>query len=336
MNFLELVSRISLGGRTMPKMMVRSGWALALLALLAPGVSMAQSAGESLYDGVVIDSAAGTAYVMSQQGGIDALELATGNVMWNSREAAKPLLIKDGSLLAQARPARDGELVVVAFDASRGTAKSRVGIEIPKFVRANVLNGPSRAFRAEAFEAADGTVVVTWTAEPGRALQGLVEPEPEGMPLKDASASSRGLSGAVRVDMASGRAVPVSGTEALRPRPVTARIAADAGSRQMASIDGRHILHSERNAEGDLWSRYRWTITDAAGVKIGSVEAPVSMAPFVVSGNQLLYVAQPSVRREENKLVEQPLRLRAFDLRSGTELWTSAVVDPAFRGPFPP
>lgn len=316
------------------KMTVRAGWALALLALLAPGVSMA--AGDSirsLHEGVVIDSASGAAYVMSPRGGIDALELATGNVMWNSRDAAKPLLLKDGKLLAQARPGRDGELVVVALDAKGGKAEGRVGIEIPSFIRANVVDGPSRKFRAQAFESADGAVVVTWTAEEGRALQGLVEPEEANAPVKAAGAAKTpSLSGAVKVDVAAGRAVPVSGAE---PRSLTAQVAG-ADSRQMASVDGRHILRSERNPEGGLWNRYRWTITNAAGVKLGTVEAPVSMASFVVSGNQLFYVAQPSMRKEENKLVEQPLRLRALDLRTGTELWVSAVVDSTFRGPFPP
>lgn len=319
------------------KMTVRAGLALALLVLLAPGASMA--AGDplrSLYDGVVVDSASGAAYVMSPRGGVDALELATGNVIWNSRDAAKPLLIKDGKLLAQARPGKDGELVVVALDAKAGKPAGRVDIEIPGFVRANVLDGPSRKFRAQAFEAADGAVVVTWTAEEGRALQGLVEPEEDGTPVQDAAAAAKTptLSGAVKIDVAAGRAVPVSGAE---PRSLTAQVAGDAiDARQIRSIDGRHILRSERNPEGGLWNRYRWTITDAAGVKLGSVEAPVSMAAFVVSGNQLFYVAQPSVRREENKLVEQPLRLRALDLRTGAELWASAVVDSTYRGPFPP
>ncbi len=321
----------------MPNMTVRAGWALALLALLTPGVSMA--AGDSiraLHEGVVIDSAAGTAYVMSPQGGIDALELATGNVMWKSRDAAKPLLLKDGKLLAQARPGKDGQLVVVALDAKGGKTQGRVDIEIPSFIRANVLDGPSRKFRTQAFESADGAVVVTWTAEEGRALQGLVEPENEGAPVQNAAATAKvpSLSGAVKVDVAAGRAVPVSDAE---PRSLTVgNVGNAADSRQMASIDGRHILRSERNVEGGLWNRYRWTITNAAGVKLGSVEAPVSMAPFVVSGNQLFYVAQPSVRKEENKLIEQPLRLRALDLRTGNELWASAVVDSTFRGPFPP
>lgn len=320
------------------KMTVRAGGTLALLALLAPGAAMA--AGDSirpLHEGVVIDSASGAAYVMSPRGGIDAVELATGNVMWNSRDAAKPLLLKDGKLFAQARPGKEGELVVVALDAKAGKAERRVDVEIPSFVRANVLDGPSRKFRAQAFESADGGVVLTWTAEEGRALQGLVEPEGSNTPINEAAATAKtpSLSGAVRIDVATGRAVPVNDAE---PRSLSAaQIAGNAGNpRQMASLDGRHILRSERNPEGGLWNRYRWTITDAAGVKLGSVEAPVAMAPFVVSGNQLFYVAQPSLRREENKLIEQPLRLRAFDLRTGNELWASAVVDPTYRGPFPP
>jgi hypothetical protein len=324
----------------MKKAILRSSWALALLAgLLAPGAAMA------LHDGVVIDVDGGTAYLMSPQGGIDALDLATGNVMWKSTAAAKPLLVKGGTLVAQARSARNGELVIVALDAKRGTARERVDVEIPATLHAQVADGPSRTFRVQAFSAAD-SVVVTWTAEDSRIAQGaLLTPEPEGAaptptaPTAKRAAAVQPLSGAARLDLTAGRAVamPYEKAQQLRMPAVAEKAGRQAdGRRQLASLDGRHVLHSERAGEDKLWAPYRWTVTDAAGRTVGTVDAPVSMAPFVVSGSRILYVAQPAARVEGKKMIEEPLRLRALDLKTGAEMWSAVVTDTAYRGPFPP
>ncbi|HKI03477.1 MAG TPA: hypothetical protein VKK31_15975 [Thermoanaerobaculia bacterium] len=326
----------------MPKSILRSSWALALLAgLLAPGIATAQASGTptgSLHDGVVVDAASGAAYVMSRQGGIDALDLTTGNVLWQSRDAAKPLLVQGGTLVAQAAPSQHGKLAVVALDAKRGTVKQRVDVELPAAVRAHVFDGPSQAFRVQAFSTADNAVAVVWTAEEGRSFQGIM-PEPEGAPAKSAvSAAAQPLRGAARLDLGAGRAVPMAYEKAMSQKDsaIEAKSLKDVNPRQLTSLDGRHVLNSERLPDGKLWAQYRWTVTDADGATVGTIEAPVSMAPFVVSGSRILYVAQPSVRREGNKMVEEPLRLRALDLQTGAEMWTALVTDSAYRGPFPP
>jgi hypothetical protein len=60
------------------------------------------------------------------------------------------------------------------------------------------------------------------------------------------------------------------------------------------------------------------------------------MSPFVVSGSRILYVALPSVHKEGGKMIDEPLRLRALDLKTGAEMWTAVLTDSAYRGPFPP
>jgi PQQ-like domain len=322
----------------MKKTILRSSWAFALLAgLLAPGTAMA------LRDGVVIDVDGGAAYVMSPQGGIDALDLATGNVIWKSTAAAKPLLVKGGTLVAQGRSGRSGELVIVALDAKRGAARERVDVEIPAALRAQVADGPSRTFRVQAFSAAD-SVIVTWTAGDRYPVQGaLLVPEPAGAPPTDNPSNKRAaaqpMSGAARLDLTAGRAVamPYEQAQELRTSAVAEKAGRQVdGPRQLTSLDGRYTLHSERSGEDKLWAPYRWTVTDAAGRTVGTVDAPVSMAPFVVAGSRILYVAQPVVRVEGKKMIEEPLRLRALDLKTGAEMWTAVVTDTAYRGPSPP
>jgi hypothetical protein len=325
----------------MKKTILRSSWAFALLAgLLAPAAAMA------LHDGVVIDVDGGTVYVMSPQGGIDALDLDTGNVIWKSSAAAKPLLVKGGTLVAQGRSGRSGELVIVALDAKRGAERERVAVEIPAALHAQVADGPSRTFRVQAFSAAD-SVIVTWAAGDRYPVQGaLLAPEPAGAAPTNTPSNKRAtaqpLSGAARLDLTAGRAVamPYEQAQELRtPAPIAVEKSgrqADGLGQQLTSLDGRHVLHSERSGEDKLWAPYRWTVTDAAGRTVGTVDAPVSMAPFVVSGSRILYVAQPVVRVEGKKMIEEPLRLRALDLKTGAEMWSAVVTDTAYRGPSPP
>lgn len=348
MKFLELVP-MSQGGRIMPKKISRSGWAFALLAALVPGISAAQPAGSpalSLHDGVVVDLASGAAYVMSREGGIDAIQLSTGNVIWKSREAAKPLLAREGLLLAQARPGEKGGLALVTLDTRQGTAKARVDVPLAWGLRANVVDGPSQSFRAEAFVTADKSTVVTWTAEDGKAFEAMPPSTEESLtPSASASLSVvRPRRGAVRVDPAGGNAVAMEYEQAqsLRASALASRAegirvrSVGTAMREMTSLDGKHVLQSERSPQSTLQMPYRWTVKDAAGRVIGTVDAPVSLAPFVVSGSQVLYVAQPSAYREGEKIVEQPLRLVALDAATGSKAWTSPLLDPAYRGPFPP
>lgn len=324
---------------------LRSGPALALVAgLLAPAAAMAQT--PALHDGVVVDAAAGAAYVMSPKGGIEALELATGNVLWKSRDAARPLLVRNGTLLAQASPDGPGKLVLVVLDTRQGAARQRVSLPIPASLRANPVDGPSQSFRTHAF-AAEDSAVVTWTAQDGRSLQGILPPTEEptstdsAAPVNATGAAQAGpqpLRGAARLDLGTGRAVAMKYEEALQTQAVSVRTPFNraADLRQLGSLDGQHILRSERSKNGSLATRYRWTITDKAGATVGTVEAPVSMAPFVVSGTRLFYVAQPLARKEGTRMIQEPLRLRSLDLQTGAELWNQPVIDSTYRGPFPP
>ncbi|HEX6901201.1 MAG TPA: PQQ-binding-like beta-propeller repeat protein [Thermoanaerobaculia bacterium] len=337
----------------MQKKIFRAAGALALLAsLFAPGVLTAQA----LQDGVVVDPAGGAAYVMSPGGGIEARDVATGNVLWQSDAAAKPLLAMDGSLVAQAAPNAAGDLVVVTLDARKGSARDRTEIKLPPGQRSQLTDGPSRSFRAQAFPAGDGGVIVSWTAEQGRALQGIEPPElqiPQ-VDAKDARSEERRAEilaaaherwrGAFRLDVASGKTAPLPFAEAAAKAPVlSARIGGGGGGDKAAggvlgsltSLDGRHVLTAERSS-GDSWNQYRWTVTDAAtGAVVGAVDAPVSMAPFVVSGTRILYVAEPGMRKEGNQFVQKPPRLRALDLQTGAEMWEAPTVDPTYRGPLP-
>src|SRR5229473_1044909 len=56
-------------------------------------------------DGVA-DAAGKTAYVANAAGGIDAIDLAKGELLWDTKEATKPLALLGDKLLAQT-PVKD-------------------------------------------------------------------------------------------------------------------------------------------------------------------------------------------------------------------------------------
>lgn len=341
----EMVPTTARGGRIMPKTIHRSSWALALLAsLLAPGVSSAapNSPITSLHDGVVVDAAHGTAYVMSPKGGIDAIELASGNVRWKSETGARPLLVKDGALVAQAHPGEIGELAIVTLDAQRGMETGRISLGRPDGLRARVVDGPSQSFQVRAFEAGN-SVVIEWSVFDGRRLQGVLEEEALSAGPGSVSAetkSVRSLNGAAVLDFIKGIAEPVTSerAQAFREQTRSQRTTGftAASLRQLASIDGQHFLRSERTRENGPFPSYRWTVTDASGATVGTADTAVSMAPFLVSGTRIFYVVRPSTRVQDGKSVQDRLRLRALDLQTGAVLWESPIVDGAYRGPFPP
>ena len=317
-----------------------------LFGLLAP--VLASAAGPSpagvtaLHDGVVIDPSGETAYVMGASGGIDALNLASGAVKWTTAAAAKPLMMADGTLLAQAAPGARGELALVTVDAGGGSPQRRIEVELPAGVRARVQEGPAEAFRIRAFPGGEGTAIVAWTftAAPLRGAPSQSEAPLVNEAARASAPAAGETEGALRLDLAAGRATPLSPAEleALTPAP-DARPARSAvgGARQLSSADQRHVLRSERVADPAQWrTPYRWTVSDNENGTLGALQAPVSMAPFVVVGSRLFYVAQPSRRRSGQGIVSEPLRLRAMDLKSGAEVWATPVLDPAYRGPLPP
>jgi hypothetical protein len=342
---VEMVPLTAQGGCIMPKTILRSSWAFALLAsLLAPGVSSAAPHGAltSLHDGVVVDAAQGTAYVMSPKGGIDAIELSTGNVRWKSEAGARPLLVKGGALVAQANPGALGELAFVTLDTQRGSETARVSLGRPDGIRARVIDGPNQSFQVRAFEAGND-VVVEWDAQDGRRLQGMLEEEALSTgpgAVTAATTEGKALKGAAVLDFGKSVAKPIATEQAQSLREQTRSVRTPGltatSLRQIPSIDGRHFLRSERTRENGPFPSYRWTISDASGATVGTADAGMSMAPFLVSGTRILYVVRPTTRVQDGKAVQDRLRLRAQDLQTGAVLWESPVVDGAYRGPTPP
>src|SRR5262245_9627806 len=86
-----------------------------LLPLLPLGAAPAARANP--FPGGILDPSGRTAYVAGAGGGLEALDLATGDVVWRTARAQVPLLVVGDCLYAQAN--EEGALRVRAFDLTR-------------------------------------------------------------------------------------------------------------------------------------------------------------------------------------------------------------------------
>jgi hypothetical protein len=282
---------------------------LAVAALLvAPALAFAQSSAPALRDGVVVDTAANSAFVTTPGGAINAIDLTTGTSRWTSAAAVKPLVVADDTLVAQAAPSEGEQLVVVTIDKDSGAQKTRSKVSLPENLKATVVDSPSQKTLVRGLVSGNA-VLVSWAIQ-SRTARGMAPDNGDG----------ETVSGAARVDPETGATVAVA---APAESGVLSNLTLDQ-MMQMASADGNHVVKSEAGSAPGL---YRWTVSTASGARIGSVELPLSVAPFVVSGTRLFYVASPSGSRTSERLVMEPLRLRCMDLGSGAQLWAVPVMD---------
>ena len=102
------------------------------------------------------------------------------------------------------------------------------------------------------------------------------------------------------------------------------------------------MLASVAVDDAEFGSRYRWSVLDQAGLKLGEINAIQSMAPFFVS-NAVLVVRTGAVfsKRADGSYSQLGERLvgtyeLSTVLSSGTELWSAPVLDSVYRGVVPP
>lgn len=306
---------------------------LAGLLIFLAASAFAAPAGVGLRDGVVVDTARSVAYVMHPQGGIQALNLRSGNVLWHSREAERPLALAGNRLVAQARPAA-GELRIVALDVRGGALTTKAGYPMPEGVQAEVSETLQQAFHLTAMPSEDGGVVLTWEVEE---LSGLPKRRDEqlGSPEQIEAESRASRQGTALFDPNTGRLSKVAARQMARPAVARSLSAPSSVEARFSSADGRHVLTS-RLVDDAAALPYQWTISDAkTGAVLGTLRSEASMSPFAVVGTRLVHLAQPTLRMEGDELVERPLRLRAVDLTTGREAWHREILDTAWRGPVP-
>ena len=300
-----------------------------------------------LRPGVVVDPARRVVYVMNPKGGIDALRLDRGGVLWHSEQAARPLAVAGAVLVAQIEaPAPNNQLRMRTLDARTGRSRQIITHALPEGTRATVVGNVQGAFNIQAI--ASGTEATLAWEFVDRPLQGVkpgaldvdAPPAAERAAAAKAPAALPTTTGVVRIDLSSGAASAVPGDKpALAPRRADvapeARMPGVTGE-QFLSADGRHVLTSERVGDDSVWEKYEWTVFERASARrLGSLRDYRSHAPFMVVGTTIFYETGPYERRTEKGLISEPLRLRAVDLTKGAQIWAREIRDTTYRGPFP-
>jgi hypothetical protein len=328
-----------------------------------------------LSPGIVIDPETGQVYVMEPEGGITAVDGASGAELWHSDAAERPLLLADDLLVGQAAPgAAAGLRLVMLRPADQGSVARESLVPLPAGVEPMIGRSADRSFDLAA-EPLDGDAVLRWEFRE-RPLSGLpddpfeVLPGEEGPDLLAPSPGAMALGagvpvstdtvvrGQIRLALADGAVVPMvepsRSSEPMRLAqavvPVVAPAleatgvpaaagAAPAGGAeiQFLSRDGRHRLQSKRIADDAAWDKYLWHIYDVAtGEKLGEIRNPVSYAPFVVLDGKIVHEAEPHARLIDGAVAESAFQVRAVDLTSGDVVWQHAVRDTRDMPPPPP
>jgi hypothetical protein len=291
-----------------------------------------------LRQGVIVDPVRRQAFLMTPQGGIEALDLLKGQRVWYSESAAKPLEIVGDRLLGQAEFSGEGSTVkVVALNIGTGEAVQSGTSVLPPGIKPTINDTTEGQFLVR---------VRTSEADPLISWQFFERPK-RGVPpgtddLPGAAAAGGSKKGTFRFTLATGKTAPVDGADIAihsGPRaqdvPAGARLPGVEGD-QFLSADGRHILASESDDDAE-WDKYALSIHErASGKKPGEFKSHLPFVPFFVVDSLVVFETEAYSRRVGKTLVEEPLKLRAVDLTTGKEAWSRVVRDTKYRGPYPP
>ena len=288
--------------------------------------------------GVVIDPVAHLACVMSEKGGIDAVDLQSGERRWHSKDGDKPIALADHLLLAMEASSSKGQvlgLVVLDIHADGRSVRTQT-VELPASVVTGVDDLRTSEFMIGG-KAAGRDVAVSWAfASHLRRARGRLPPGEEGF-----AADPPVARGAFRIDLATGATSDAtSGADLVpflssRPLSATEQLPIDKGV-QFVSADGSHVLSAARVSRAATEDRYVWTLSDrASGRELGRMRTRWSSGPFFMSSNDVIFLTHRIGRWVEGKVVEEGVRVRAVDLDSGKERWVWPIRDTSFHGPTP-
>jgi outer membrane protein assembly factor BamB len=183
----------------------------ALAALAAPTKPGDKDATAAVpFFGGVADVEGKRGYVPSADGGVDALDLETGKVLWNSKDATQPLARIARNLIAL-KPAKNktNAVVVVVMDADEGkVASESEAVVFPDWVSVGLAHG--RSFAAKG-RVVDGDLWLRWQARAWYAGGARPTPAIE-------KAARKNADGAARVDLKTGK-VEMLDADKMPPEP---------------------------------------------------------------------------------------------------------------------
>jgi hypothetical protein len=128
--------------------------------------------------GVVVDPPAGRLYMMNPQGGIDAVEIGSGKLVWTTKDAAKPLTAYDDRVVAQAEQSRNSKgFPIDLLDTQNGRrVGSTIVLPTPTGVMPFISNELGSSSTSDAWLKPDG-LLIRWTVT-SQPVSGITMPAP--------------------------------------------------------------------------------------------------------------------------------------------------------------
>ena len=325
-----------------------------------------------LIHGTIVDSNRGAVYVAKPNGTIEAVDLASGRTSWTSNEAALPIGLGDGLLVAQVeeKPKATERFQIVILEAAGGKKVTEATITLPAGALALVTDHKGKMFRATAER--DGALfLVSWLYQENL-VKGIRPPDNERTMFWIAgSARVHSQTGKVvaadggpvdevpgrwqrygtppsppwhagnvvaRTEGGRGKALTLKRSEAGSGRPLPDQALVNRAITSLPSADQRHLLASERVGEGGPDDpEYQWSILAMDTAERATVlRKDVSAAPFFVFSDSVVFESRPHSYLRGELLVEEPLEIHAMRLTTGVAKWKVELRDLSYRGPMPP
>jgi|GEM_PF-2753125 len=289
--------------------------------------------------GTVVDVTSEMLYMSHPEKGIDAISIDTGNVVWHSDDATRPLMIRDGQLISQANAASKGTISLVSFDAINGTVISRKTLAAPSNVLANSSEGLEHKFKIGSNYDNNLLGDIHWSysyeiAQGIASLQSMTKNTKTNKVYGQINFSqAKILSKSSLLNDATLKILsqkPLSKTKV-----VTGEFLQLNDGRQFASMSENHVLNSQLNDMSSTWEKYKWNIYDMNDQLLGTFLHYNSYRPFEVIGDTVLFVTSPAMDAEGESVIRYPFMVNAYSLSSGTEKWTREIKDHKYSGPYP-
>jgi hypothetical protein len=299
-----------------------------------------------LVPGVIIDKVRGRLYAMGADGGIAAIDLASGKRIWATTAAAKPIGFAADKVIGQAEtPETSHNLEIVALDPLTGKRLVASTMPLPAHVQPSISRTLKGDFVASATPS-DNNTQITWEFD-GRSPRVLPPGTRSELPTSGGEAPRIAPievnSGTFKMDLKTGA---VSSVESGQSRSEMFNPGEDLrGSQRLRSIgegaflsaDGQDFLTSRQIGDNAELEKYLLSVFDTkTKTKIGEFKSRVSLVPFFVTDSRVIYESSPYAYRTGKELVEEPRRIRAVDLRTGREEWNFVLRDTTYQGSFPP
>jgi outer membrane protein assembly factor BamB len=158
----------------------------------------------------IVDSAGKTGYVANAKGGIDALDLATGKLLWTYADANRPLTLSGNKLLAQIGEKGKANVIRIAFLNTANKGKRILlsdAVVFPQWVTTGLTHG--RSFAAQGFVDKEN-LYLRWIARAWYAGGARPTPEIE-------KAARKNADGVVRVNLKTGKVTMLAANKAPKP-----------------------------------------------------------------------------------------------------------------------